>query len=64
MRGSKSLLLCIVAGAITLTPAYAATMKSSVAFNTGIGKKTDSQPNNGVQVSYQITLKGRATSPG
>jgi hypothetical protein len=54
----KMILGLLAAGAITLTPAYAATMKSSAAFNTGVGKKTDSQPNNGVQVSYQITLKG------
>ena len=33
-------------------------MKSSAAFNTGIGQKTSSQPKDGVQVSYQVTLKG------
>ena len=58
MQGRRSLLFCLVAGAIAVSPAYAATLKSSAAFNTGIGKKTDSQPSNGVQVAYQVTLKG------
>lgn len=58
MNGRRSLLFCLVVGAITASPTYAAIIKSSAAFNTGIGKKTESQPNNGVQVAYQITLKG------
>ena len=46
--------------AITLmvTPASADTQKSAVAFNTSIGEKTASQPADGIQVAYQITLKG------
>jgi hypothetical protein len=43
---------------IAATPASAGTLKSDVAFNNGIGEKTASQPANGVEVSYQITLKG------
>jgi hypothetical protein len=43
---------------IAATPAYADTLKSGVAFNTGIGEKTANQPANGVEVAYQITLKG------
>ena len=43
---------------IAATPAYADTLKSGVAFNTGIGEKTANQPTNGVEVAYQITLKG------
>ena len=34
------------------------TLKSGVAFNNGIGKKTATQPADGVEVAYQITLKG------
>ena len=41
-------------------PVAAETMRSNVAFNTGIGKKTDSQPAGGVEVAYQITLRGGA----
>jgi hypothetical protein len=40
------------------SPASAETLRSNVAFNTGIGKKTDNQPPNGMQVAYQTTLKG------
>jgi hypothetical protein len=47
-----------VAAMIAITPAAADTLKSGVAFNNGIGKKTASQPANGVEVAYQITLKG------
>ena len=43
---------------IAATPASAGTLKSDVAFNNGIGEKTASQPANGVEVSYQITLQG------
>ena len=38
---------------IAATPAYADTLKSGVAFNTGIGEKTANQPTNGVEVAYQ-----------
>jgi hypothetical protein len=47
-----------IATALVVAPAWADTLKSNVAFNTGIGEKTDSQPSNGVQVAYQITLTG------
>src|SRR6187200_3305614 len=43
---------------LVVPPALAKTMRSDVAFNTGIGKKTDKQPADGVEVAYQITLKG------
>jgi hypothetical protein len=43
---------------IATAPAAADTLKSGVAFNTGIGKKTADQPADGVQVAYQVTLKG------
>ena len=43
---------------IAAAPAYADTLKSGVAFNTGIGEKTADQPMNGVEVAYQITLQG------
>jgi hypothetical protein len=43
---------------IAAVPACADTLKSGVAFNNGIGEKTANQPADGVQVSYQITLKG------
>ena len=39
-------------------PASADTLKSDVAFNNAIGKKTASQPADGVEVAYQITLEG------
>jgi hypothetical protein len=53
-------LLCTaaVAAMVAAAPASADTLKSAVAFNTGIGKQTQSQPADGVQVAYQITLKG------
>jgi hypothetical protein len=43
---------------IAAAPAYADTLKSGVAFNTGIGEKTADQPMDGVEVAYQITLQG------
>jgi hypothetical protein len=43
---------------IAAAPAYADALKSEVAFNNGIGKKTATQPADGVEVAYQITLKG------
>ena len=53
-------LLCTaaIAAMMAATPASAGTLKSDVAFNNGIGEKTASQPANGVEVSYQITLQG------
>ena len=54
----------IIAGAAVLvvlvvfTPALAGGLRSDVAFNTGMGEKTASQPSNGVEVSYQVKLKG------
>jgi hypothetical protein len=43
---------------VAATPANADTLKSGVAFNNGIGKKTAAQPADGVEVAYQLTLKG------
>ena len=43
---------------VAATPAAADTLKSGVAFNNGIGKKTATQPADGVEVAYQITLQG------
>ena len=53
-------LLCTaaIAAMIAATPASADTLKSGVAFNNGIGKKTATQPADGVEVAYQITLQG------
>jgi hypothetical protein len=47
-----------IATMITATAGSAATLKSAVAFNTGIGEKTASQPAGGVEVAYQVTLQG------
>jgi hypothetical protein len=47
-----------LAALIAATPAAADTLKSGVAFNNGIGKKTATQPANGVEVAYQIMLQG------
>lgn len=44
---------CFVAGSVA-----ADTMRVEVAFNNGIAQKTDNQPEGGVEVSYQIPLKG------
>lgn len=46
------------AAVIAVTPASADTLKSEVAFNTGIAEKTANQPADGVQVSYRTTLEG------
>jgi hypothetical protein len=55
----KLALLCSagIAVLIAAAPAYADTLKSGVAFNTGIGEKAASQPENGVNVGYLITLQ-------
>lgn len=57
---SRRLLICGTAIAIMMAaaPASADTLRSPVAFNNGIGQKTASQPADGVEVSYQITLQG------
>jgi hypothetical protein len=47
-----------IATMIAAAPACADTLKSGVAFNNGIGEKTADQPANGVEVAYQVTLKG------
>jgi hypothetical protein len=57
---ARRTMLCTaaIAAIVAAVPASADTLKSDVAFNNGIGEKTANQPANGVQVSYQITLKG------
>jgi hypothetical protein len=56
----KRTLLCTaaVAALVAASPAAADTLKSGVAFNNGIGKKTATQPADGVEVAYQIVLQG------
>jgi hypothetical protein len=56
----KRTLLCTaaVAALVAAAPAGADTLKSGVAFNNSIGKKTTAQPADGVEVAYQITLQG------
>jgi hypothetical protein len=53
-------LLCTaaIAAMVTAAPVSADGLKSGVAFNNGIGKKTATQPADGVEVAYQIMLKG------
>jgi hypothetical protein len=46
------------AATIAAAQAAADTLKSGVAFNNGIGEKTANQPADGVEVAYQITMKG------
>jgi hypothetical protein len=48
----------VIVALIAAAPAYGDTLKSAVAFNNGIGQETASQPADGVEVAYQITLKG------
>jgi hypothetical protein len=57
---SKRLFICGAAVSLMMAaaPASAETLKSGVAFNNGIGKKTATQPTDGVEVAYQITLQG------
>jgi hypothetical protein len=57
---SRRTLLCTaaIAAVIAAAPAGADTLKSGVAFNNGIGKKTATQPADGVEVAYQLTLQG------
>jgi hypothetical protein len=56
----KRTLLCTaaIAAMIAAPPATAETLKSGVAFNNSIGEKTANQPAGGVEVAYQVTLKG------
>jgi Protein of unknown function (DUF3224) len=59
MHSTRTLLYAAAALAmVAATPAAADTLKSGVAFNNGIGKKTATQPADGVEVAYQLTLKG------
>lgn len=59
MQFQGTVLWTIVVAAMTVAaPAGAEVLRSSVAFNNGIGEKTADQPADGVQVSYQITLQG------
>jgi hypothetical protein len=53
-------LLCTAAIMVVIAaaPASAETLKSGVAFNTGIGKQTANQPADGVEVAYRVALKG------
>lgn len=57
---SRATVFCTaaIAGILAGTPACADTLRSEVAFNTGIGEKTGNQPADGVRVSYQVPLKG------
>ena len=54
--------LIVTAAAIVVlmavAPAAAEGLRSDVAFNNSIGQKTGSQPANGVEVAYQVKLKG------
>ncbi|MGH6914639.1 MAG: hypothetical protein ACREH3_13155 [Geminicoccales bacterium] len=43
---------------MTVGPVSAEALRSNVAFNNGIGAKTATQPADGVEVAYQITLEG------
>lgn len=47
-----------IAAVVFAPPAMAQAMKSKVAFNNSIGKKTGDQPAGGMTVSYQVTLSG------
>jgi len=59
MRSKQTLAgTAAIVAMIAAMPAYADAMKSSVSFNNSIGEKTADQPANGVEVAYQITLKG------
>ena len=54
----KVLSMAAVMAAAFTTSAYADVLRSEVAFNNGIAEKTSDQPEDGVRVSYQITLNG------
>jgi hypothetical protein len=59
MQSTPTLLGAAAIAALMLAaPAYGDTLKSRIAFNTGIGEKTASQPADGVEVAYQVTLSG------
>jgi hypothetical protein len=55
---TKIVVAGLVLAVAAAAPAAAKSMRSSVAFNTGIGQKTASQPAEGIQVAYQVTLEG------
>ncbi len=54
--------LIVSAAAIVIVmaaaPVSAEGLRADVAFNNGIGQKTGNQPANGVEVAYQVKLKG------
>lgn len=54
----RATIACAAALTFAALPAEAETMRSNVAFNTGIGQKTANQPANGAEVAYRITLEG------
>ena len=59
MRSNSTLSAAVaIAALLAAAPASANALKSAVAFNTGIGEKTANQPADGVEVAYQVTLKG------
>ena len=59
MKLNKSICcLAAITAVVMTTSASADSLKSKVAFNTGIAEKAAEQPANGIRVSYQITLQG------
>jgi hypothetical protein len=58
MAGHTLLCTTAIAAIFAATPVLADTLRSGVAFNNGIGEKTASQPADGVEVAYQVTLDG------
>ena len=58
MNAKMPFLITASVASIAITvPASADTLRSKVAFNTGIGEKTADQPANGTTVAYQIALE-------
>jgi hypothetical protein len=55
---STAAVVATIAAIMTVGPVSAEALRSNVAFNTGIGEKTASQPGDGMEVAYQITLQG------
>ncbi len=47
-----------VAATFATIPTLADALRSNVAFNNSISEQTSDQPENGVKVSYQVTLQG------
>jgi hypothetical protein len=59
MQSPRAIVYAFTVTAILASaPASADVMRSGVAFNTGIGQKTDEKPADGNRVAYQITLQG------